>query len=157
MTVALPGGRLVLLAALWQSTGCLETARPLPNRRTVILSAVGTTLSRPATAAEAPSMFVGRYTDPINHPGGYREIVLLENSIGPFRLARVKGGGGRGEPAYYELPAMVGTNPAVGDFITIDFSPKGGPKDFTGVWEEREGQKGIRFVKDQNFWPQQQE
>ena len=42
------------------------------------------------------------------------------------------------------------------DAITIDFSPKGGPKDFTGVFEVQEdGTKGIRFLRDKNFWPMQ--
>ena len=53
------------------------------------------------------SVFVGTYTDPNNHPGGTREITLLPGRIGAYRLANVKGGGGRGEPALYNLPAVI--------------------------------------------------
>lgn len=75
--------------------------------------------------------------------------------VSHVQLAEVKGGGGRGEPASYTLPAMVGkVNGA--EAITIDFSPKGGPRDFTGVFEVKEdGTKGIRFLRDKNFWPMQ--
>jgi hypothetical protein len=39
--------------------------------------------------------------------------------------------------------------------IIIDFSvsPKYGPRDFAGVWDDKA--KGIRFVRDGNFWPMQ--
>lgn len=88
------------------------------------------------------SVFVGTYTDPI-HPGGTRTISLSSTKLGPFQLANIVGGGGEGEPISYELPAMV--SPAPGKQgawqITIDFSPKGGPKDFTGYWDG----DGIKF------------
>jgi hypothetical protein len=100
--------------------------------------------------------FCGVYSDPINHPGGTRTISLVvgddENSVamrsvGDYRLARVAGGGGRGEPREYVLPALV-----LGDrAIIIDFSPKGGPRDFTGVLDPRDG--SIRFPRDGNRWP----
>ena len=46
----------------------------------------------------------------------------------------------------YVLPAV-----AVGDrAIIIDFSPKGGPRDFSGVLE-KDG--SIRFLRDNNRWP----
>ena len=44
------------------------------------------------------SGFVARYSDP-NHPGGTRDITMLETQVGIFRLAKVNGGGGKGEPA----------------------------------------------------------
>ena len=44
------------------------------------------------------SGFVARYSDP-NHPGGIRDITMLETQVGIFRLAKVNGGGGKGEPA----------------------------------------------------------
>ena len=77
----------------------------------------------PASAAGAEA-FVGTYSDPINHPGGKRTIKLLDQKVGDYQLAEVLGGGGRGEPASYVLPAAV-----IGDrTIVIDFSPKGGPR-----------------------------
>ena len=91
------------------------------------------------------SPFIGRYTDP-NHPGGFREVALLETQVGIYRLAKVTGGGGRGEPASFELPALV-----YGDTITVDFSPKGGPFGLTGKYDVR-GDKGILWP-DKNKWP----
>ena len=109
------------------------------------------------------SSLIGTYTDPINHPGGIRKIELTGTGFGGYQLARVVGGGGRGEPASYELPAMIfecpGNRQALqransGKLcITIDFSPKGGPRDFTGYYDDAEN--GIRFILDNNFWPKQ--
>ena len=95
------------------------------------------------------SVFVGRYTDP-NHPGGTREVTLLKEKIGAYRLAIVHGGGGRGEPESYDLPAVIVERPGSAASIIIDFSvaPKNGPRDFAGVWDKG----GIRFARDGNFW-----
>lgn len=103
-------------------------------------------------ASVTESSFVGTYADPINHPGGKRTIRVVGNKIGDYQLAEVVGGGGRGEPANYVLPAVV-----IGDrSIIIDFSvpPKNGPKDLTGVLD---GNKGIRFLRDGNVWPRLEE
>lgn len=98
-----------------------------------------------ATQASA-SAFLGTYSDPINHPGGKRTIKLLGDTFGDYTLAEVYGGGGVGEPKEYVLPAMI-----LGDrAIIIDFSPKGGPRDFTGVLE-KDG--SIKFLRDGNRWP----
>ena len=35
--------------------------------------------------------------------------------------------------------------------IIIDFSPKGGPRDFTGVLDSKDG--SIKFLRDGNRWP----
>ena len=134
------------LVAAWQLP-----SSPALDRRSALVgvaAAAGAAITRKplaASAAEASrqpdaSVFVGTYTDPV-HPGGTRTISLLSKS-GPLQLAKVVGGGGVGEPESYELPAKVtlaadGSSPA----ITIDFSPKGGPKDFTGYWDG----DGIRF------------
>ena len=69
--------------------------------------------------------------------------------MGDYRLAEVIGGGGIGEPKNYVLPAVV-----IGDrTIVIDFSPKGGPRDFVGVLEK----DNIRFLRDKNLWPRLKE
>ena len=109
-----------------------------------------------AVASKCDTVFAGTYTDP-NHPGGTREIFLnpdglgaegVRTSFGPYRLATVKGGGGVGEPAKFRLQALVDGDKA----IIIDFTPKGGPDNFKGVYEGGEGE-GIRFVRDRNKWP----
>jgi hypothetical protein len=107
--------------------------------------------SEPAHAATtgSSSAFVGTYSDPINHPGGTRTIRLLEGQssvVGDYQLAEIQGGGGVGEPKSYVLPAVIFGDRA----IVIDFSPKGGPRDFTGVLD---GTNGIKFLKDGNKWP----
>ena len=111
------------------------------------------------------NVLLGTYTDPINHPGGIRKIEFSDlPSFGGYQLATIKGGGGQGEPESFELPAMIfecpgnrqalTRSPTSGKLcITIDFTPKGGPKDFTGYYDEE--QNGIRFILDNNFWPKQ--
>mmetsp|Transcript_19531 Transcript_19531/g.44452 ORF Transcript_19531/g.44452 Transcript_19531/m.44452 type:complete len:142 (-) Transcript_19531:214-639(-) len=116
---------------------------PFDNRRAFLTTAllpIATMIVPPSASASAADNFVGKYSDPINHPGGTRTIRILEGSIGDYRLAEVRGGGGRGEPADYILPAFV----AGGRMIVIDFSPKGGPRDFAGVLE-KDG--SIRFFE----------
>ena len=61
----------------------------------------------PPPEAWAEDAFVGRYTDPINHPGGIRDITLTDTFIGEYRLVKVVGCGGRGEPKEYVLPGLV--------------------------------------------------
>jgi len=117
-------------------------------------SAISTTIMQPTVASAATTSpkagaaaFLGTYSDPINHPGGTRTITLIDGaSNGDYQLAQVKGGGGRGEPTEYILPAVIFGDRA----IVIDFSPKGGPRDFAGVLES---DGSIRFVRDGNRWP----
>lgn len=135
--------------------------RQTNDRRDFLQAAFVSTLAA-ASLASSPSpafaasggaggaaVFVGTFSDPINHPGGKRTIKLLDgdNSIvGNYQLAQVEGGGGIGEPKSYVLPAVV-----LGDrLIIIDFSPKGGPKDFAGVLDKN---GDIKFLRDGNRWP----
>jgi len=106
----------------------------------------------PATASAATdtaSAFVGTYADPVNHPGGKRTVRLVGTAVGDYQLAEVHGGGGRGEPDNYVLPAVI----LGGRTIIIDFSvaPKYGPKDFVGVLDKKTN--GIKFLRDGNLWP----
>ena len=109
----------------------------------------------PPPEAWAEDAFVGRYTDPINHPGGIRDITLTDTFIGEYRLVKVVGGGGRGEPKEYVLPGLVDANR-----ITVDFSvpPKGGPPNLTGVLTlPTPGRPGATAIvwPDGNKWPQE--
>ena len=130
--------------ALLGSHATLAVVAPLESARAAAAEA----------AADPATRFCGAFSDPVNHPGGTRRISLLDgggSSVGDYRLASVRGGGGRGEPREYVLPALV-----IGDrAIIIDFSPKGGPRDFTGVLDPKDG--SIRFLRDGNRWPRLEE
>eukprot|EP00563_Minutocellus_polymorphus_P018580 CAMPEP_0197715632 /NCGR_PEP_ID=MMETSP1434-20131217/755_1 /TAXON_ID=265543 /ORGANISM="Minutocellus polymorphus, Strain CCMP3303" /LENGTH=180 /DNA_ID=CAMNT_0043299807 /DNA_START=58 /DNA_END=600 /DNA_ORIENTATION=- len=128
--------------ALLRSSGGITAAAA------AVLSGAFTSVPKSAEAATPAdaSAFVGTFSDPINHPGGKRTIVLLEDkTVGDYVLAEVRGGGGVGEPKSYVLPAVI----LGGRAIIIDFSPKGGPRDFTGVLDG----KDIKFLRDGNRWP----
>ena len=89
--------------------------------------------------------FTGSYSDP-NHPGCARLIAVEDGGVALVSGADGNPGcsGGGGRP--WRLQGKVSGD----DRIFIDFSPKGGPKDLTGVWEA--GKKpGIRFP-DGNKW-----
>merc|ERR1719248_469560 len=82
----------------------------------------------PAAAAAGGSPLGGKYSDP-NHPGGACEA---------------------GKPVKeWSLSAVVAKD---GQSLTVDFSPKGGPKDLTGKWN---GKDGISWP-DGNTWTKQQ-
>ena len=147
----------ILVCALLGGAECLRLAA-LGRRAAFAAFAAAATAPHAAFASKCDTIFAGTYTDPINHPGGTRKIFLNadlgpggRNTLGPFQLAAVKGGGGRGEPESYRLEALVeGDDKA----IIIDFTPKGGPDNFKGVYEKKQdGAEGIRFLKDKNFWP----
>lgn len=121
------------------------------NRRDAFIGVAATTVATllsspaPTLAAQGAEAFVGTFSDPINHPGGTRTVRLLDQKVGDYQLAEIVGGGGVGEPKNFVLPAAV-----IGDrTIVIDFSPKGGPRDFVGVLDG----KDIKFLKDGNKWP----
>ena len=102
----------------------------------------------PPPEAWAEDAFVGRYTDPINHPGGIRDISLTDTYVGEYRLVKVVGGGGRGEPEKYVLPGLVEANR-----ITVDFSvpPKSAPAEFA-AFKGKRTEQGIEW-EDGNVWP----
>ena len=86
---------------------------------------------------------------------GIRDISLTDTFVGEYRLVKVVGGGGRGEPAEYVLPGLVDANR-----ITVDFSvpPKGGPPNLTGVLTlPTPGRPGATAIvwPDGNKWPQE--
>jgi len=97
--------------------------------------------------ATVASPYAGTYTDPINHPGGTRRISVESDG----KRILCQGGGGRGEPANYELSGFVNDS---GD-VFVDFTPKGGPKDFRGHLDV--ARSCIVWTgpgdKELNFWP----
>ena len=138
-----------------------QTAALAVNRRNAFVgvASIATAALAPLSLAQAEETtttkgvqaFVRTFSDPINHPGGKRTIRLLGTNVGDYQLAEDIGGGGVGEPKNYILPAAV-----IGDrTIVIDFSPKGGPRDFVGVLDGPNGD--IKFLKDGNRWPRLKE
>ncbi|KAL9189104.1 hypothetical protein ACHAXT_011594 [Thalassiosira profunda] len=130
--------------------GAITDRRALLHSVVAAGTALGISALSPNAAIAAGAgaeSFVASYSDPINHPGGTRTIKLVDGAkVGDYQLAQVFGGGGRGEPKEYVLPAVI-----VGDrSILIDFSPKGGPRDFAGVLD---GDGSIKFIRDGNRWP----
>ena len=77
---------------------------------------------------DCTSVYAGTFND--ERTGGTRTVTLLKDGTGPVRFARVTGGGGKGEPTSFELPALVKLDDSA--FI-LNMSPRG-PSDFTGSW-----------------------
>ena len=75
---------------------------------------------------------------------------MLNEWDGEMRKGSLNGGRGKGEPEQFTLKVKAGKRSDGTDYIIIDMTPKGGPKDVEGVWEK----DGIRFPKDNNKWPQ---
>ena len=145
---------MAFVAVILATAPSAAALQPRLDRRAVCAGLLSTALFAPdAASAEDTSVFVGRYSDP-NHPGGYREISVLPGGIGSYKLANVHGGQGKGEPASYDLPAIIVEREQQQQII-IDFSvpPKNGPRDFAAVWDAKAN--GIRFARDGNFWPRQ--
>jgi len=95
-------------------------------------------LAQPTLAAG--SVFEGQYSDPF-HPGCLRKVEADGNISGTDGTP----GCLNGEPQKaWELKGVIDED---GQRIFIDFQPKGGPKDLTGVWTA----EGIRFP-DGNLW-----
>ena len=144
------------LAVLWTAKALQAPSNNISRRS--LLETATVLVAAPLVAGAATtdsSVLLGTYTDPENHPGGTRTIELAGTGFGGFQLAKITGGGGKGEPENYELNGMISPCPGRGAkaewCITIDFSPKGGPADFGGFWDAEAN--GIRFPADGNFWP----
>lgn len=97
---------------------------PLTTTLTFLASSSFEKTQQQAQASESDLSFEGAtFSDPINHPGGTRTIKFLpDKTVGGYQLAQVFGGGGRGEPKEYILPAVILKSSGT---IIIDFSPKG--------------------------------
>ena len=83
------------------------------------------------------SIFVGLYNDP-KHPDCLRKIIIENDSITVIGSDNVDG------TNEWKLDAKENDSG-----ILVDFSPKGGPKDLLGVYDDTNG--GIRWP-DNNLW-----
>lgn len=89
-------------------------------------------------AYAADSVFVGSYNDP-NHPGCLRKITAKGKEITIVGSDNIDGSNQWIIKAKEEYPGT----------IFVDFSPKGGPADLLGVFDEKDN--GIRWP-DKNLW-----
>lgn len=87
-----------------------------------------------STPLPGSSLFVGKWMDP-RVPGSKNVVALRTNAkghhavSGQYKLATIKGGGGRGEPPSYELLCAIDD---AENTMLVDFSPLNGPKDYPG-------------------------
>jgi hypothetical protein len=109
-----------------------------------------------AASAGGPAEFAGSYADPF-HPNCQRTIVVQDKGKLPAAAAvtlRGTDGNPGCPPDGSGAPwTLAGTADAATGSLLVDFSPKGGPADLRGVWEEGEagGSPGIRWP-DGNKW-----
>ena len=92
----------------------------------------------PPAHADAKSVFEGEYTDP-NHPDGLRKISVKGKDV---TLVGTDSAGGK--QWVLQAKESEGT-------IFVDFSPKGGPKDLLGVYDN-----GAIKWPDGNSWTKKQ-
>ena len=103
----------------------------------------------PAAAAAGGSPLGGKYSDP-NHPGCARAVNTVAGTVTGADGTGPGGACEAGKPVKeWSLSAVVAKD---GQSLTVDFSPKGGPKDLTGKWN---GKDGISWP-DGNTWTKQQ-
>ncbi len=89
-------------------------------------------------AAEAASVFEGKYNDP-NHPGCLRKITVKDKNVKIIGSDNIDGSNQWTILAKEDLPGT----------IFVDFSPKGGPSNLLGVFEP--SVNGIVWP-DKNIW-----
>ena len=135
-----------LLLIAWAKMGS-SWVLPEPVRNAAAAATITAALTGAPMVSSADGVdFTGTYADP-NHPNCKREISVSGAS------AKVSGTDGNpGCPAsgagqQWSLAGEVQTNEKT---ILVDFTPKGGPKNLKGVWEESPT-KGIRWP-DNNLW-----
>lgn len=90
--------------------------------------------SNAAHAKIATSIFVGEYNDP-NHPGCLRKISVKGKDVTLIGSDDIDGSKQWRISATEDFPGT----------IFVDFSPKGGPKNLLGVYDEEGG--GIKVIK----------
>ena len=124
--------RKVTAAAIVASGFALTGAQELPRAQWVDVVPA-------ARAASSKSVFEGEYLDP-NHPEGMRKVTVKGNDV-----TLVGTDSKDGKQWVLQAKEDSGT-------IFVDFSPKGGPKDLLGVFDEGKGIKGGITWPDKNTW-----
>mmetsp|Transcript_24116 Transcript_24116/g.55336 ORF Transcript_24116/g.55336 Transcript_24116/m.55336 type:complete len:175 (-) Transcript_24116:3215-3739(-) len=115
-------------------------------------AAAAAAIVAPSTASAEPfdpQTFAHTYSDP-KHPNCKRIVQVSKygNDFGEAKLAGTDGNPGCPEDGSGNLWRLNGD--IVGDKITVDFSPKGGPASLKGVWDPT-SPPGIRWP-DGNKW-----
>ncbi len=91
-----------------------------------------------AVAAETKSILEGNYNDP-NHPGCLRKVIVKDGLVSIIGSDNLDGSKQFTIKAKEDAPGV----------MFVDFSPKGGPSDLLGVYDEKSG--GIKWP-DGNMW-----
>eukprot|EP00607_Mallomonas_marina_P008562 CAMPEP_0182418224 /NCGR_PEP_ID=MMETSP1167-20130531/2712_1 /TAXON_ID=2988 /ORGANISM="Mallomonas Sp, Strain CCMP3275" /LENGTH=161 /DNA_ID=CAMNT_0024592341 /DNA_START=117 /DNA_END=602 /DNA_ORIENTATION=+ len=91
-----------------------------------------------ANPKDSKSVFEGLYNDP-NHPGCFRKISVKGKDVTIIGSDELDGSKQWKIKAKEDYPGT----------IFVDFSPKGGPSDLLGAYDEKDG--GIRWP-DNNLW-----
>jgi len=118
---------------------------PRLARAAVSAAAAATILATAPFTAHAID-FSGQYSDP-KHPNCKREIQYVDRTT-----VRVSGTDGTpGCPLDGSGKAWVLSGQIHGDLITVDFSPKGGPKSLQGIYDDVTSPESIKWP-DGNSW-----
>ena len=137
--------RFVVFALFFQAANSWVLNKEYIQKAASIASISAAIAAAPllADAAQGPD-FGGSYSDP-KHPGCLRIIEVKGNKAAISGTDGNPGCPPDGSGKAWNLEGKIN-----GNKIFVDFSPKGGPKDLIGEWEE--AAPGIRFP-DGNKWP----
>lgn len=80
-----------------------------------------------SSITESAEPFEGRFSDPM-HPEGYRVVTVDKSS----KVATIRGRDDPKDASEWEVKGIISETD--GNSMSVDFSPKGGPKDLTAKW-----------------------
>jgi hypothetical protein len=100
-----------------------------------------------SVAGATPTRFSGSFSDPF-HPNCKRQLVVNGNEVTLTGTDGNPGCPADGSGKEWTLKAVIDANES--SKMSVDFSPKGGPKGILGTWEDGDA-PGIRWG-DGNKW-----
>ena len=138
-------GNIIILALGLVAGTASAWVLPKPLRRAAVSAATILVVTQPLVAAHAID-FSGQYSDP-KHPNCRREIVVVDRNT-----VKITGTDGTpGCPPDGSGRPWVLTGKINGDSLLVDFSPKGGPKDLEGIYDDGTSPESIKWP-DGNSW-----
>lgn len=134
----------VYAASAWVIPSTIKNWQQGASAAAIAVAIAGAPLVSHATSVDV----TGSYSDP-NHPNCQRVISSTKDGKSDIRLTGTDGNPGcppDGSGKTWQLTGSV-----QGSNVFVDFSPKGGPKDLKGVFDEND--RAIRWP-DGNVWSQ---